>query len=139
MPFAIRDLQPETLSYTFNVDLQSPIEEGNEHRLNAACMACTRSILAGAYGLAPIDPSSSYVEPNDDFVTAYGKTIEWAVLKLRGTDPVSALDWSDEHLRRVPRSMSGHLAAGDRVTGEVRCRRRSDLSPSSLSMRRTQR
>ncbi len=92
MPFAIRDLQPETLSYTFNVDLQSPIEEGSEQRLNAACLAWTRSILAGAYGLAPIDPSSGYVEPNEKFVTAYGKTIEWAVLKLRGADPVAAVD-----------------------------------------------
>jgi hypothetical protein len=92
MPFAIRDLQPETLSYTFNIDLQAPVDERNEQRLNAACQAWMRAILAGAYALAPIDPGSGYVEPIEDVVTAYGKTIEWAVLKLRGADPVAAID-----------------------------------------------
>lgn len=83
LPFALDNLQPESGGFTFFIELQSTIELINEKKLNSLLKVWVDAILLGGFALDLLDPSKCYVEPDSREVTAYGKTIEWAIYKLR--------------------------------------------------------
>ncbi|SFU99469.1 hypothetical protein [Pseudoduganella namucuonensis] len=90
LPFALDDLEPEGGGYSLLISLAAPLSPANEALLNRSLAVWVEAILRGGYGLAPIDPADSYIEP-DGAIDTYDTTIEWAVFKLRA-DPEAAID-----------------------------------------------
>lgn len=86
LPFSLSDSEPESGAYTLTGELIEPLKPENAEELDKALRVWTRAVLAGGYGLAPIPPLESYVEPDDQYVTFFGSTIEWTIFKLRA-DP----------------------------------------------------
>ncbi len=86
LPFILSDENPQTGAYTFVAELMQPLKIEHRDWLENALQHWTLTILAGGYGLAPIPPQESYVEPIDDCVTSFDSTIEWTVFKLQA-DP----------------------------------------------------
>jgi len=90
IPFELMDENPEGGGYTFVAELRQPLQESNQKHLEQALRRWVDVILAGGYGLAPIPPQESYIEPDSDFVTSFANMIEWTVFKLRA-DPACVL------------------------------------------------
>lgn len=88
LPFPLIDEQPESGGYTFVAELREPLQAQHGEYLENALKRWTEAILAGGYGLAPIPPQESYVEPDDESVTSFDTTVEWTAFKLRA-DPAS--------------------------------------------------
>lgn len=88
LPFDLTDDEPETGAYTLEIQLARPVEPRHLEGLEHAFRRWTEAILAGAYGLAPIPPPESYVEPYSDCVTAFDANLEWMIFKLRA-DPAA--------------------------------------------------
>jgi hypothetical protein len=82
LPFELDDQEPESGGYTFVLDLAEPLQPEAEGTLGAWLGIWLRSVLAGAYALAPIHPKDNYVEPGDPPVS-FATTVEWSVFKLR--------------------------------------------------------
>jgi hypothetical protein len=83
LPFTLVNEEPESGTYTFVAELKRPLEPTHRENLENALKRWTLAILAGGYGLAPIPPQDSYVEPDDDCVTSFDSTVEWTIFKLR--------------------------------------------------------
>lgn len=83
LPYELIDEEPESDTYTFVIELREPLQDANCEYLEKALKRWTEAILVGGYGLAPIPPQESYVEPSDDCVTSFDTTIEWTIFKLR--------------------------------------------------------
>ena len=83
LPFKLIDEDPESVNYTFVIELREPLQASHGEYLEHALKRWTEAILAGGYGLAPIPPQESYVEPDDDCVTSFDTTVEWTIFKLR--------------------------------------------------------
>jgi hypothetical protein len=86
LPFALIDEEPEGDTYTFVTELRKPLQASHGEHLENALDLWTKAILAGGYGLAPIPPQESYLEPESEHVTAFDTTVEWTIFKLRA-DP----------------------------------------------------
>jgi len=83
--FAIDDDELEADAYSFEIELDKPLEPGNEQWLNTMLGAWARVVELGGFGAAPVEPRHGYVEP-DETVTTYAQTIEWALFKLRADE-----------------------------------------------------
>jgi hypothetical protein len=86
LPFTFENEDPESGGYTFTAELEQPLKEQHTETLQNALTSWTEAILAGAYGLAPIRPEECYVEPYEEQVISFGRTVEWTVFKVRA-DP----------------------------------------------------
>jgi hypothetical protein len=86
LPFPLTDEDPEGGGYTFTAELLEPLRDRCRDALDAALTAWVEAVRAGAYALAPIPPRECYAEPLDAGVTSFGRTVEWAVEKVRA-DP----------------------------------------------------
>jgi hypothetical protein len=84
--FPCEDEEPESGAYTFTAEMVSALRPRNREDLSAALAAWTVAVMGGAYGLAPIPPQESYVEPSDTGIVAFDETLEWTVFKVRA-DP----------------------------------------------------
>jgi len=86
LPFILTNEEPESGGYTFTAELGQPLQAQNGQYLEYALKGWTEGVLAGGYGLAPIPPQESYVEPDSGPLTSFDTTVEWPVFKLRA-DP----------------------------------------------------
>lgn len=87
LPFSFIDEEPESGAYTFCVELADELTPEHEKYLNEMFELWTQTVLTGGYGLAPIPPQESYVEP-DGPLTSFGTSFEWVIFKLRA-DPMA--------------------------------------------------
>jgi hypothetical protein len=86
LPFTLIDEEPEGDTYMFVMELGEPLQASHGEWLENALKKWTEAILAGGYGLAPIPPQESYIEPDSEQVTAFDTRVEWTIFKLRA-DP----------------------------------------------------
>lgn len=90
LPFVFADRQPEGGGFSLYIRLGAPLAQAHEQQLNQALDIWVRTVLAGGYAMAPLDPAHDYVEPSGRGVDSYGQVVEWAVFKLHA-DPEAAL------------------------------------------------
>lgn len=88
LPFSLIDEEPESGAYTFSAEMKEPLQAGHGEYLENMLKCWTEVLLAGGYGLAPIPPQNSYVEPAGESVTSFDRTVEWTIFKLRA-DPAA--------------------------------------------------
>jgi hypothetical protein len=86
LPFALDDEEPESGAYTFTARCVEPIREDALQGLRDALNTWVAVVQAGGYEIATEPPASSYVEPGDDGLIAFGSTMEWSIFKVRA-DP----------------------------------------------------
>ena len=83
--FDIDDDGLEADAYSFDIELAQPLEARGEAWLNAMLAAWARVVELGGYASAPVPPAQSYLE-SDETITAYDRSIEWALFKLRADE-----------------------------------------------------
>jgi hypothetical protein len=84
LPFELSDSEPEGGGALFQAEFLTDVVDGTRTMFEQAANAWHQAILSGAYALAPISPSESYVEP--DSVVVFDNILEWPVFKIRAAD-----------------------------------------------------
>jgi len=83
LPFEVLNTDPEGGSFSFYAELETPLHPMHERQLNVMLTDWAECVLGGGFGLAPLHPAKSYVEPDTDEVVSYDTSVEWAVFKVR--------------------------------------------------------
>jgi hypothetical protein len=84
LPFELIDEEPESGALTFTAELAAEALPETEAALIEAAERWRIAVCGGGYALPPLSPEQSYVEP--DAPIAFGRTLEWTMVKLRADD-----------------------------------------------------